>query len=130
MVLHVFIIINIFVKNIIMKNKIKFAEFLDIQSKLEITTGKVIQVEEVPKSDKLIKLTVDFNNEDIRSVVTNIKPLLGENFKEKLLSKSFLFVTNLEPVKMMGVESTAMIMPGELEKDLLVDVTLSGVKLL
>lgn len=113
-----------------MKDKINFKEFLELQSKLEITSGRVMQVEEVAKSDKLIKLTVDFGDSDIRSVVTNIKPLLGDNFSEKLLSKSFLFVTNLEPVKMMGVESTAMIIPGELEKNLLVDVTLPGVKLL
>ena len=29
-----------------------------------------------------------------------------------LTGKRLLFVTNLKPVKMMGIESTAMIMPG------------------
>ena len=32
-----------------------------------------------------------------------------------LTGKRLLFVTNLKPVKMMGIESHAMIMPGELE---------------
>jgi tRNA-binding EMAP/Myf-like protein len=40
---------------------------------------------------------------------------LGEHYVDKLEGYSFLFITNLKPVKMMGIESQAMIMPGELE---------------
>jgi len=98
-----------------MKDKIEFSEFLDASSKLEIKTGKIISVTDVPKSDKLIKLEVDFGEDTPRVVVTNIKPSLGENYVDKLEGYSFLFVTNLKPVKMMGIESQAMIMPGELE---------------
>ena len=97
-----------------MKDKIEFAEFLDIQSKLEIKVGEIKTVTDVPKSDKLIKLEVDFGEDQLRTVVTNIKPSLGEDYASKLEGKSLLFITNLKPVKMMGVESTAMIMPGEL----------------
>lgn len=113
-----------------MKDKITFEEFGSLSSKLEITSGKILEVVEVPKSSKLLQLTVEFGEDDVRSVVTNIKPLLGEDFKDMLLSKSFLFVTNLEPVKMMGVPSEAMIIPGELEKGLLINTNLGGVKLL
>ena len=98
-----------------MKDKIEFSEFLDASSKLEIKTGKIISVTDVPKSDKLIKLEVDFGEDTPRVVVTNIKPSLGENYVDKLEGYSFLFITNLKPVKMMGIESHAMIMPGELE---------------
>lgn len=98
-----------------MKDKIEFSEFLDASSKLEIKTGKIISVTDVPKSDKLIKLEVDFGEDTPRVVVTNIKPSLGEYYVDKLEGYSFLFVTNLKPVKMMGIESQAMIMPGELE---------------
>jgi len=59
-----------------MKELIEFSEFLEIQNKLEIKVGQIINVEDVPKSNKLIKLTVDFGNET-RIVVTNIKPLLN-----------------------------------------------------
>lgn len=100
-----------------MKEQIEYSEFLEVEKKLEIKTGKVTAVEDVPKSSKLIKLTVDFGdrfNEDVRTVVTNIKPVLGEDYREQLLFNSFLFITNLKPVVMMGVESTAMILPGEL----------------
>jgi methionine--tRNA ligase beta chain len=98
-----------------MKDKIEFSEFLDVSSKLEIKTGKIISVTDVPKSEKLIKLEVDFGEDTPRVVVTNIKSSLGENYVDKLEGYSFLFVTNLKPVKMMGIESQAMIMPGELE---------------
>ena len=79
------------------------------------------------KSNKLIKLTVDFGSET-RTVVTNIKPLLNPldefvliklritlGMSLSLVDKSFAFITNLKPVVMMGIESTAMIMPGELD---------------
>ena len=108
-----------------MKELIEFNEFLEISKKLEIKTGQITHFENVPKSEKLLKLTVDFGEENPRTVVTNIKPLLatitGELSKRGgLIGLKMLFVTNLKPVKMMGIESTAMIMPGELEKSLLV----------
>lgn len=95
-----------------MKDKIEFSEFLDISSKLEIKPGTIKTVTDVTKSDKLIKLEVDFGEDQFRTVVTNIKPTLGENYVDMLTGKTVLFVTNLKPVKMMGIESTAMIMPG------------------
>ena len=95
-----------------MKDKIEFSEFLDISSKLEIKPGTIKTVTDVPKSEKLIKLEVDFGEDTPRVVVTNIKPTLGENYVDMLRGKTLLFVTNLKPVKMMGIESTAMIMPG------------------
>lgn len=111
-----------------MKDLIEFSEFLEIQNKLEIKVGQIINVEDVPKSNKLIKLTVDFGTET-RIVVTNIKPLLNSEDSEvqanlrgtlgmaiSLIDKKMAFITNLKPVTMMGIESTAMIMPGEIEK--------------
>ena len=56
-----------------MKDKIEFSEFLELEKKLEIKIGKVISVEDVPKSNKLLKLNVEFG-EEVRIVVTNIKP--------------------------------------------------------
>jgi methionyl-tRNA synthetase len=105
-----------------MKELIEFSEFLELSAKLEIKVGKITEVEDVPKSSKLIKLTVDFGTET-RIVVTNIKPLINEcksvplglGISRSLVDKSFAFITNLKPVTMMGIESTAMIMPGEVE---------------
>ena len=106
-------------KEKVMKNQIEFAEFLEIEKKLEIKIGKVTAVEDVPKSNKLIKLTVDFGSET-RTVVTNIKPFLTDT--QMLVSMSFAFITNLKPVTMMGIESTAMIMPGEIDSGNMVTV--------
>lgn len=127
-----------------MKELIEFSEFLEISKKLEIKVGEVINVEDVPKSNKLIKLTVDFGTET-RTVVTNIKPLLNSTDSQvqanlrgtlgisvsmeelghkALLNKKLAFITNLKPVTMMGIESTAMIMPGEIEKGFV--ITMQG----
>ena len=92
-----------------MKQQIDFAEFLEIESKLEVKVGFIRDVVEVPKSNKLLRLTVDFGSEDIRTVVTNIKPRLADwTVLHGLMCN---FVTNLKPVIMMGIESQAMIMP-------------------
>jgi len=112
-----------------MKEKIEFKEFLEIENKLEIMTGTITDIEEVTKSKKLIKLTVRFTDEDVRTVVTNIKPHITDI--SDFIMKEFLFVTNLKPVTMMGIESTAMILPGEIENGKLVGIKGdSGVKIL
>lgn len=111
-----------------MKEKIEFSEFLEIEKKLEIKVGTVVKVEDVPKSDKLLKLTVKFDEES-QIVVTNIKPFLFD--PNWMKNKEFLFVTNLNPTKIMGIESTAMILPGELENKRGVTVTgINGTKIL
>ena len=97
-----------------MKDQIEFLEFLEIEKKLEIKIGKIISMEEVPKSSKLLKLEVDFGDEK-RTVVTNIKPHLKYPWNN-LEGLTFAFVTNLKPTTIMGIESNAMIMPGQIDK--------------
>lgn len=101
------------------KNIINFNQFLEIEKSLEIKYGIIKSVESIPKSTKLRKLTVDFGNNDIRNVVTNMvwdKLDIKQNNPESLLLGSF-FITNLEPAIMFGVESTAMILPGTLNNE-------------
>lgn len=91
-----------------MKEKIDYNTFTEAASKLEITVGKILSAERIKKTDKLIKLLVDFGAEQ-RVAVTN----LGEELEpEAFVGVTLPFITNLSPVKMMGVESHAMIMPG------------------
>jgi len=110
------------------KQQIDFNEFLEIEKKLEIKYGKITSVEDVPKSDKLIKLMVDFGDGDIRSVVTNIKPRLA--VPSSLVGQGSFFVTNLKTVKMMGIDSQAMILPAEYDGNLLWPLTMRGSKLI
>jgi tRNA-binding EMAP/Myf-like protein len=96
-----------------MKTQINFSQFLEIEKQLEIQVGTVVAIEEVPKSEKLLKMEVKFKD-STRTVVTNIKPHL-KAFGE-MLNMNYLFVTNLIPTKIMGIESGAMILPGEIEE--------------
>lgn len=83
-------------------------------SKIEMKVGKVIKVEEIPNSNKLYKLIVDFGNEK-RIAVAGIK----QQYKpEELVEKKFVFVTNLERRKIMGIESECMILAAEDEKNI------------
>jgi methionyl-tRNA synthetase len=85
--------------------EVSYEEF----AKLELRVGKVIQIEDIPESTKLLKLTVDFGNEK-RIAVAGIK----QQYKpEDLLNKKFVFVTNLQRRKIMGIESQCMILAAE-----------------
>lgn len=91
-----------------MKDKISFDEFLEIEKKLEIRIGTIKEIERVPKSKKLLKLLVSFGEEE-RVCVTNIGDKI-EDPETKLSNLLLPFIMNLEPVTMMGIESTVMIM--------------------
>ena len=95
----------------ITKEQIEFSEFLEIEKKLDIRVGQVLAAERVPKSDKLLKLTVIFgvNKEDEKTVVTNIG---STTEPDDLLGLTMPFIVNLKPSKMMGITSEAMIVVG------------------
>lgn len=76
-------------------------------TKVEIKVGRILEVEEVEGSEKLLKIMVDFGEEKPRQVLSGIKKFFE---KEYLVNKQFAFVTNLEPRKMMGLDSEAMIL--------------------
>lgn len=76
-------------------------------AKVEMRVGTVLEVEEIEASEKLLKLTVDLGEESPRTILSGIKQWYkGEDLK----GKQFLFVSNLEPRQMMGLESEGMIM--------------------
>ena len=88
-------------------DKISFDDF----QKLELKIGKIISAERVDKSDKLLKLNVDFGDEQ-RQVISGIAK---EYSPEDLLEKEFTFIINLEPRSIMGLESQAMILAADVE---------------
>ncbi len=75
--------------------------------KVEIKIGEIINVEEIEGSEKLYRLSVDFGEEKARQVLSGIRKFFT---KEELIGKQFAFITNLEPRKMMGLDSEAMIL--------------------
>jgi len=81
---------------------------IDDFAKVEIRVGKVTRAENVEKSEKLIRLTVDLGADEVRTIFTGVRPF-GYDATD-FADKQFLFVTNLEPKKMMGEVSQGMIL--------------------
>jgi len=79
--------------------------------KLDLRVATIRGAEPIPKSKKLIKLTVDTG--EVRTVVAGIA---GHYPVETLVGKQVLLLCNLEPVKLMGVESHGMVLAAEDEK--------------
>ncbi len=99
-----------------MKQTINFDQYKIIEEQLkglELKQGRIDEIAEVPKSSKLLKMTVYFGEDDTRTVVTNIKNSVSS--WQELIGKKMLFITNLEPTKIMGIESKAMIFANQSE---------------
>jgi methionyl-tRNA synthetase len=74
-------------------------------AKVELKIGKILHAERVKKSDKLIKLRVNTGEE--RQIVAGI----GKTYSpEDLVGRKIVVVTNLQPAKLMGVESQGMVL--------------------
>src|SRR6201987_1460879 len=73
---------------------------------LDIRVGTILKVEEVARSEKLMKLTVSFGDHT-RSILTGMKKE-RENPRE-IEGRQALFVVNLEPRKMAGEISEGML---------------------
>ncbi len=84
---------------------ITFKEFKN----MEMRVGTIIKIEEIPGSKNLIKLKVDLGG-TIKQAIAGIK-----NFYKisELEGKQFIFVTNLEPAKLMGELSEVMILAAD-----------------
>ncbi len=83
------------------------ANVISIQdfARVEMKIGSVINAERVMRSDKLIKLQVDTGEQ--RQIVAGI----GKTYDpEDLIGKKIVVVTNLQPAKLMGVESNGMLL--------------------
>lgn len=90
-------------KTATLKPNISFEEL----NKLDIRVGLIERVEDIPKSDKLVRLIVNFGDHT-RAILAGIKHE-RENPKE-LEGRQALFVINLEPKKMMGETSEGMLL--------------------
>lgn len=75
-------------------------------AKVEFLIGEIKQASEVEGSEKLLKLKVDFGEENLRTVFSGIKKWYKP---DDLVDKKTVFVTNIKPRKIMGEMSEAMI---------------------
>ena len=86
-----------------MKPEISFDDF----TKLDLRTATILSAEAVPKSNKLLHLTIDLGGGEQRSVVSGIAKYFDP---AELVGRAVTVVTNLAPRKMAGVLSEAMIL--------------------
>lgn len=80
---------------------------IDDFKKVEITIGKILEVEVVENADKLLKLKVDLGEEDPRQIISGIRGFFED--PQELVGKKVPFATNLEPRIIKGLESNGMI---------------------
>ena len=86
----------------------------DTFSKSDFRVVKVKNCEEVPKSKKLLKFTLDDGSEKERVILSGIKEYYSS---ESLIGKTLLAICNLPPRKMMGIDSEGMIISAICEYD-------------
>jgi methionyl-tRNA synthetase len=87
------------------KNETAHIEYDDFK-KVQIQVGEITHAEPVEGSEKLLKLTVRFGEEE-RQILSGIAKFRSP---EDLVGKKVPFVTNLKPRMMMGLESNGMIL--------------------
>ena len=84
------------------KDECTFEDF----EKMDIRTATVLEAERVPKTDKLLKLTID-TGIDKRVIVSGI----AEHYSpEEMVGKQICILANLAPRKIRGIESKGMIL--------------------
>lgn len=92
--------------------------------KMDMRVGTIKSVEPVPDADKLLKCMIDFGETEpmvaiegelvgeptpkLRQIVSGIREFFPEY--EKLVGKQVLYIVNLEPRTIRGVESQGMLM--------------------
>ena len=84
------------------KEECSFEDF----EKMDIRTATVLEAERVPKTDKLLKLTID-TGIDKRVIVSGIAEYYSP---EDMLGKQICILANLKPRTIKGIESKGMIL--------------------
>jgi methionyl-tRNA synthetase len=76
-------------------------------AKVELRVGEVLTAERVPKSDKLLRFTVDLGEATPRQILAGI----AEHYEpEKLVGRKIVVVANLKPRRLRGFESQGMVL--------------------
>ena len=84
---------------------------IDDFAKVKIQVGKILSVEPVQGSKKLLQFQMDFGNGDERQILSGIRQYYPN--ASELLGKKVLAVTNLKPRKMLGHLSQGMLLSSE-----------------
>lgn len=83
---------------------------IDIEDfeRLEIKMGRIIEVEKVEGSKKLLKLSIDLGEDDSRQIISGIAEFFLDT--SVLIGKQIPVLSNLEPKNIKGLRSEGMIL--------------------
>jgi methionyl-tRNA synthetase len=94
-------------------------------AKVELRVAEVLSAERVPKSEKLLKLSVNAGDPSPRQILAGI----GQHYApEQLVGKRVVIVANLKPRKLMGLESQGMVLAASDDTGLFVTTIAGDVK--
>ena len=83
--------------------------FKDFQQ-VEMKVGKVLSVEDHPNADKLVVMRADVGEDAPRTLVAGLK---GHYENEDLVGRLIVVVTNLQPARLRGIESSGMLLAAQ-----------------
>jgi len=85
------------------------AEMIGIEdfARIDLRVGEILTAERVPKSDKLLRFTIDLGEPEPRQILAGIA---GYYEPEKLVGRKVIVVANLRPRKLRGFESQGMVL--------------------
>lgn len=89
---------------------------------VDLRVAKILTCEKVPKSRKLLKMSVDLGEEAPRQILAGLAPWF---LPEEMVGRRVVVVANLKPAKLMGLESNGMILAASPEGDGAVPVPVS-----
>jgi methionyl-tRNA synthetase len=93
------------------KPEITFDEF----AKVDLRVARVVQAENHPSADRLLKLQLDDGSGTLRQICAGIR---GQYTAESLVGRLIIIVANLAPRKIRGEESRGMLLAAsDLPKD-------------
>jgi len=84
----------------------------NINNEAELKVGRIIDVKDHTNADKLYVLKVDLAEKTGRTIVAGLKQHYK---KEELINQKAVFVTNLKPANLRGIESNGMILAASTE---------------
>jgi methionyl-tRNA synthetase len=80
--------------------------------RVQLVVGEVLAAEPVPNTTKLLRLTVQLSEEDVRTILAGI----AEFYKpEELVGRQVVIVANLQPRRMRGIESQGMLLAADVD---------------
>jgi methionyl-tRNA synthetase len=86
---------------------------IDTFKQVEIAIGEIKTVDLIEGADKLLRLTVDFNEGEPRQILSGIRTYFED--PQVLVGKKCAFAVNLEPRTIRGLESNGMILAASTE---------------